>query len=384
MPCDVLYYCTIILSIVLYLYVACYFPFPHQYPDGPWTSLDPCVASIAYVPTMPQTVVGPFDYLSAGFKAGVPIRYLFDTVIDKFGNSGWCTEEAQKNVVACCFGQQLFVYGHVRERRFLRLLLDEIDRTTGGVVAEELTMAAVERCNAPCGPSPISELELLGSSLFVSSAMSDVALRLWDAGVALTDALYARGNYLRDACSEKRVVEIGSGTGLTGRALQDAGATFSILTDRPDPSVMANLRSNIVRNCDSRLVEGRPLDVASVKDVHDACSLWGAEVVVGADLCYCPELTVQMVRAFTEFVNLSGARAFLVTTVRQKSTQSILHRELSNSSLPVTVTDVSERVLGINSGTGYFPFVFWNYGAIEVLELNPSCDDVPVISKTNI
>lgn len=319
-----------------------------------------------------STSVATCEYLKAGFRSGVPARRLLDMAIDIFGVSALCTVETQARIVSTCFDPEPFKFGHARERNFVRLLVDEIDHSHGGVLAEELAEAAVERCVVSSPLRELVEIQLGDSSIQVSNSMSDVALRLWDAGVALFDSLYAEGNYIRDACSGKCVVEIGSGVGLSGRALQDAGAKLAFLTDIPDPMIMNNLRHNIARNCNPALVEGRPLDVTVPKCLQTACTSWGVNVVLGADLCFCPELTVSMVRAFAKILYETGSRGFLFTTVRQESTHRVLQDVLSECSDQLSVSDISDRVLGSKSGTGRFPFVFWDYSNIEVLEMTPT------------
>merc|ERR1712129_482158 len=67
-----------------------------------------------------------------------------------------------------------------------------------------------------------------------------IGARIWDAGVALATLL---GD--DPATAEKRIVELGSGTGIAGLSAAFAGADV-VLTDRSD--VMALLNQNIARN----------------------------------------------------------------------------------------------------------------------------------------
>lgn len=64
-------------------------------------------------------------------------------------------------------------------------------------------------------------------------------MRLWEAGVAAYESLKTDSNIVRGACRNKRVLELGSGTGLLGFALRPL-ASSAILTDLP--CALENLR----------------------------------------------------------------------------------------------------------------------------------------------
>ena len=108
---------------------------------------------------------------------------------------------------------------------------------------------------------------------------------VWRGGDALARAL-AVDDALRGAIEGKRVVELGSGTGVAGLACAALGARAVALTDLPER--VALLRRNAARNrghtvgCD---VAARPL---AWGDRFGALALAadGVDVVVAADVCY--------------------------------------------------------------------------------------------------
>jgi len=179
-------------------------------------------------------------YLIRGFRARLPIRYLLDSCEELYGDTGWSTRRAQDKLVEALQGQKdLDSYG----RSFLRLVLREIDLCPSGRedISEELVILAAHACSLgeAAGDGTTAEVaeaayefELDGfkheAHVYISSAMSDVHLRVWDAGLFLFECILS--GQLDISC--KRVVEIGAGAGLNLIALHLAGAQSMMLTDR--------------------------------------------------------------------------------------------------------------------------------------------------------
>ena len=67
----------------------------------------------------------------------------------------------------------------------------------------------------------------------------------WDAGVYLADLL-ADAPPWADVRG-RRVIELGAGTGLPAPVAAAAGAAHTVVTDYPDPDILANLAENVAQ-----------------------------------------------------------------------------------------------------------------------------------------
>lgn len=85
-------------------------------------------------------------------------------------------------------------------------------------------------------------------------------VRLWEAGVAAYESLETDTNIVRGACQNKRVLEIGSGTGLLGFALRPL-VSSAILTDVP--SALENLRVRQLFSHSPMVLTRQPSNIAS-------------------------------------------------------------------------------------------------------------------------
>ena len=81
----------------------------------------------------------------------------------------------------------------------------------------------------------------------------------------------------------KRVLELGSGTGLAGLAAGGAGASSLLLTDLPP--VLPLLRSNVSRNSFIQTMQGCPVSVSALEWGPGAAPP-GIDVILAADCCY--------------------------------------------------------------------------------------------------
>jgi predicted nicotinamide N-methyase len=278
-----------------------------------------CSDNQAETPEFPS----PADFIATGFHGGCPLRQLLDRVYELHGSLGWSTMLAQRALVAACFDAPMFTYGVQRERRLLRLLFDEVDRCSGTDVAPELTEAAVIRRISNAEEQPFALIRLDRTSLRCSVATSSIGMRLWEAGVALYDALKTPGNLIRSACEGKCVLEIGSGVGLLCTALRAAQVSGAILTELPGP-VLSNLDYNVSLNRCNDFIACRPLDVEDTAAVKAASANWPADVVLAADVCYEPSLVKSMVQAFAELIGSSMRRGFMLVTRRSTQVYQVL------------------------------------------------------------
>ncbi|WFD45242.1 nicotinamide N-methyltransferase [Malassezia psittaci] len=89
----------------------------------------------------------------------------------------------------------------------------------------------------------------------------------WDAGVYLADIVCEPCEWAD--VRGRQVVELGAGTGLPSLAATAVGAKRTIVTDYPDPDLLANLRQNVAK-LKSRAPYALALDVEGVA--------WGQDI----------------------------------------------------------------------------------------------------------
>ncbi|KAJ8907776.1 hypothetical protein NDN08_007881 [Rhodosorus marinus] len=277
-------------------------------------------------------------YLTRGFRARLPVRYLLDSCEELYGDTGWSTRRAQDELVEVLQGQKdLDSYC----RSFLRLVLREIDLCPSGreEISEDLVTLAAHACSlsVAAGDGTIAEVaeaafefEVGGvkhdAYVYISSAMSDVHLRVWDAGLFLFECILSKQLDI----SSKRVVEIGAGAGLNLVALHLAGAQSTILTDRNEIAV-DNLDRVIERNSASNYARARVLDLEEEDDARRASDLQDADVLIGADITYDPALVKSVVRCYSLFLSADKSKSrygYLAFTVRSSEMVDLLYSEL--------------------------------------------------------
>lgn len=259
--------------------------------------------------------------IADGFHAGLPLRPLIDAVEKRHGTQFWKSVDLQRELIGLVFDEHLFFYGWRREQRLSRIILDETDRNCEGSVAEELYVATLDRCQAedPCQKYAMMKLD--GVTLRYSDAFSDIGMRLWDAGVALYEALRTPGNRLRRACAGNVVLEVGAGVGLSGTAYESAGVEKAILTELPG-DVLDNLKHNVASAATSN-VECMALDVYDTAATNEIVSNQNVKTVLAADVCYDPDLTRAVVRACLRLAK-SGVHSYMLATRRSDTGFQIL------------------------------------------------------------
>ena len=112
------------------------------------------------------------EFLSAGFKAGVPCRPLLDLASSRYGPSWFNDSAVQNEIVDTALDETPFRYGR-REQTFLRLIVDEIDRSSSSV-SERLVSAACVRASSSIKSSSHLQVQVGSSRIRVSSAFSDL------------------------------------------------------------------------------------------------------------------------------------------------------------------------------------------------------------------
>mmetsp|Transcript_42598 Transcript_42598/g.166327 ORF Transcript_42598/g.166327 Transcript_42598/m.166327 type:complete len:326 (-) Transcript_42598:860-1837(-) len=276
-------------------------------------------------------------YLIRGFRARLPIRYLLDSCEELYGDTGWSTRRAQDALVEVLQGRKdLDSYC----RSFLRVILTEIDLCPSGraELSEELVALAAQACSLSGTASDGTNAEVAEAAyefeldgvehdayVFVSSAMSDVHLRVWDAGLFLFECILSKQLDI----SSKRVVEIGAGAGLNLVALHFAGARSTMLTDR-NATAIDNLGRVIERNSASSYACAKVLDLEE-DDARRASDFQDADVLIGADITYDPALVKSVVRCYGLFLSADESKnryGYLAFTVRSSEMVDLLYSEL--------------------------------------------------------
>ena len=149
--------------------------------------------------------------------------------------------------------------------------------------AASVTSSAPFAASSASAVGAISIIESAGLSKNVGGVDS-TGSRIWDAGRVLAELLSEA-----DDVAGKRVLELGSGTGVGGLSAAAAGADHVVLTDGVPaalPLLEANVRVNeLVSSVDVCMLRwGDSDDIERVVEAHGPFDL-----IVGSDLLYAPE-----------------------------------------------------------------------------------------------
>lgn len=115
---------------------------------------------------------------------------------------------------------------------------------------------------------------------------------VWGGGLALHEYIENLGC---DFWSGKRVLELGTGTGLGGISVAKLGAAHVLVTDR-DQAVLELAARNAARNLDS--VAGANFEVARLNWGDDVSSAGVVDIIIGADLTYNREGWPALMKTF--------------------------------------------------------------------------------------
>lgn len=159
-------------------------------------------------------------------------------------------------------------------------------------------------------------------------------LRTWEACIALCE--WATEH--RELFKDRRVVELGCGTGLLGLTLAQT-ASCVLLTDY-HPDVLQAVQSNITLNCGaSDRVSTAELDWCKECDVQ-------ADVIVAADVVFDPEILPPLVNTIKRILSSSTYDTpvcYLSSTIRNKVTYQKFIDCLGEEKLVYTVIDSKEE-----------------------------------------
>ena len=193
-----------------------------------------------------------------------------------------------------------------------------------------------------------SEVEL-GQSMVTHGVASIGLLRvecggeineqLWGAGVALSAWFSHAGAWPTSGrgllADRPAVLELGSGTGITGMVCACAGAGSVVLTDLPQ--AVPKLQEAIETNKSALEASNATVTATSLAwgDL-DACyevAPEGVDLVIGADLLYNPDNFDALLATMLELSQIRGARILLATENRWGNVNSQWNDALARSGL---------------------------------------------------
>lgn len=333
-------------------------------------------------------------FLAQCFCAGTPIRQALDATSEKYGTKAWDSVEAQRALFQMTFSfeEELqrtidnFTFGTARCARFTRLLLDEIDHCNVDV-DETLATRAAELCVAH-GSRDMNRwvsLQIPGVGtqkngcgddviiLRIADALSSIGLQIWEGGIWLAATLAnsdansddsTRDKNIneiscQDICKsiqDKRVLEIGAGTGVAAVAIKRQGASKAWLTDID--TVVENLAINIRVNAADDVVNVAALDVSDANHARCAADAWEIDTILAADMTYDDELAKAVITTIATILSGTKRMAWLIATKRNPKTFSQLPELFRTSHLAASMVS--------SGGSSFFPecFVRRDYQAV--------------------
>jgi len=157
----------------------------------------------------------------------------------------------------------------------------------------------------------------------VTDSFNQVGTVCWPAGYYLVELCFAYPQLIQG----KRVLELGSGVGLTGVCLNKLDPASVVLTDYEEAgpaSILSNLRDNIELNCPgSSAVSFSALDWCSCSAQELQQLAAATDLVLAADVVYCPELVTPLVNVLRTLVTCTPdhpVEALVAATLRNPTT----------------------------------------------------------------
>lgn len=335
-------------------------------------------------PKLQEDVLSAVHFIARGFRAGAPLRPLFDAAQDAHGCCAWESEAAQAHLLSESVDYlpskppDGFSFGAARSRRFARLLLDEIDRLPSAVppCLRLIDLCTQPDANAGRAAGPLAHIVLSlpladdEAVLRCSPLSSDVGLRLWEAGLVEYLSLL-QSPVVRADVADRNVLELGSGLGLCASAFVQAGARSVVLSDG-SADVVANLREN----CARWPVEVAVVDVASFEDVSRTADRCDVETVFAADMSYDPALAGHTVQAIEDVISSGDPKrrkvGYIFATSRSEVSDKALSNALAKSALDVEVVPLSinaDAVEDSSFGVLLMCNKMWNFCSVRLFRL---------------
>ncbi|XP_077474939.1 protein-lysine N-methyltransferase EEF2KMT isoform X2 [Stigmatopora argus] len=218
--------------------------------------------------------------------------------------------------------------------------MDELYDALAEVVAAPEVAEGYRTYLLPCGNS----VSLSESVALISEGTT--GLVTWEAALYLTEWALDHPQTF----TGRRVLELGSGMGLTGIAVCRSCAPSSYVFSDCHPSVLRRLRDNLNLNgldeANATRVEiaVEELDWTDVNEerVRDI----GADVIVAADVVYDPEVVAVLVQLLSKFLHRGAAplEVLICSTVRNPQTYADFKRKLGRRTTHLLVHGVLEVV----------------------------------------
>eukprot|EP00941_MAST-03F_sp_MAST-3F-sp1_P003283 g3283.t1 len=227
-------------------------------------------------------------------------------------------------------------------RKFCSLILEENEE-----IHEELAEFLVSYVSSPSDDST----EAWGTNHYVpyrgDEALDVVSVRLstdlsagstgcheWDAGFWLGELALSQPELFQD----KRVVEIGAGSGLATVCISRAKPKYFLATDGSSET-LTNLRYNLEIN-GIDVVSDNTVDLGLVDwETHCADDLrsMNADLVCASDILYCPENCKSSTRVIKCLLdsNSENSKCLVVHTIRNSDTLQLFFRECDEIGLDV-------------------------------------------------
>lgn len=129
--------------------------------------------------------------------------------------------------------------------------------------------------------------------------------QIWDAGRALSRML----TNIPDELSGKKILELGSGTGVAGLSAAAEGATVC-LTDGAR-TVLPMIEMNIDQNNLRHLAEVRCLQWGNEEEIAAVATLGPFDMIIGSDILYSPESFPDLISSLSALCTVGRTQVLL-------------------------------------------------------------------------
>ncbi|KYQ88422.1 hypothetical protein DLAC_11127 [Tieghemostelium lacteum] len=201
------------------------------------------------------------------------------------------------------------------------------------------------------------------------TAFNLVGMTTWGAAYQLSD--FILGN--KHLFENKRILELGSGTGLIGLVLKFISNLKSVVLTDYSPKVLYNLRDNLLLNniqCTDSIdleINENPKEVDEnifkvrlfdweIPDIEhiDQCLDLQSDIILGADIVYEPSLCKYLVAILNRILcNSTSSVAYISSTIRNEQTFGIFKNEIKSFN-NLIVEDITSTANLLNPS----PFIY--------------------------